>query len=278
MDGKQLEVDCPSCNCRLAVDVRTARVLRWSTPKETDPLGRPKVTEQDWDSAIGRVRRRGERLRDGFASALAQEQAKEEELDRRFDSVARRLREREPEQAAVRMDAAPGLAGSKPWPRGLAWARRLAALGSPARGAAVPWIVSRADALGLDPAAHAAVRTLPDGGSEAAAVELQRQGFQVRGALGIWVQETADSGEGAAAPTAPALVIEPEEPDLALLEPAADGPLEPEVLVSALAAARAAGRSWLALRLTSFDPREALVEAAGFRLSHLELCWSRGPR
>ena len=66
MDPKQIDVECPACKARLAVDVLTARVVRWTDAERPLRGRRPSVTEADWDAAVDRMSRRKELSQDAF--------------------------------------------------------------------------------------------------------------------------------------------------------------------------------------------------------------------
>ena len=84
MDAKQLDVDCPCCKSRLAVDVRTSRVVRWAPPEELDEAGRPVVREERWQEVRDRALGRRAEASDRFDEALRKEQNREAELDELF--------------------------------------------------------------------------------------------------------------------------------------------------------------------------------------------------
>jgi len=84
MDAKEIQIDCPCCRSRLAVDVRTARVVRWAREEEVDPSGKPKVRGEDWDTAHGRVQTRLESAEERFEAGLGRERTREQDLDELF--------------------------------------------------------------------------------------------------------------------------------------------------------------------------------------------------
>lgn len=84
MESKEIHIDCPCCRSRLAVDVRTSKVLRWNREGEVDPSGKPKVSEEDWHSATGRVESRLSSAEDVFDAGLAREKNRSRDLDELF--------------------------------------------------------------------------------------------------------------------------------------------------------------------------------------------------
>lgn len=96
METKQIEVDCPCCQSRLAIDVRTARVLRSRPKGQVDEAGKPKVGEADWTDAFGKVKTR-EAERDGRLGAMLDEQRRRsDELESRFQAARKKLEGPEP--------------------------------------------------------------------------------------------------------------------------------------------------------------------------------------
>ncbi len=87
---KEIRVECPACDERLAIDVRSARVVAHQSPKRTDSSGRPKLTEGDWDAALSRVQNRSDRGDDLLEQALTREQGLEDKLDGLFGAVEAR--------------------------------------------------------------------------------------------------------------------------------------------------------------------------------------------
>ena len=88
---KEIRVECPACDERLAIDVRSARVVAHQSPRRTDSAGRPKLTEGDWDAAMSRVQDRSKRGDDLLDRALKREQGLENKLDSLFGSVQSRM-------------------------------------------------------------------------------------------------------------------------------------------------------------------------------------------
>ncbi len=84
MDTKQIDVTCPCCKSRLAVDVRTSKILRWSPEREVDELGKTRPTESGWERALGKAQTRPGEGADPFDAALRKEKEREADLDRRF--------------------------------------------------------------------------------------------------------------------------------------------------------------------------------------------------
>ncbi len=93
MDAKEILVECPCCASRLAVDVRTGKLLRWSRAGEVDPTGRPVVREEDWDQAHGRVKSRLDSAEDRFEAGLGRERSRERDLDDLFRRTQEKLGE-----------------------------------------------------------------------------------------------------------------------------------------------------------------------------------------
>src|SRR5687767_350485 len=58
MEAKQFEVVCPCCTNRLTIDTRTQKVLRSRPKEQVDETGKPKLDEQDWSQAFGKVKAR----------------------------------------------------------------------------------------------------------------------------------------------------------------------------------------------------------------------------
>lgn len=81
MEAKEVAIRCPCCDSRIVVDVRTQKVLTWSRAGEVDAEGRPKMTEEDWDSAHKRATGRLGDSVDKFDAGLMREQKRERDLD-----------------------------------------------------------------------------------------------------------------------------------------------------------------------------------------------------
>lgn len=90
MGSKEVEVTCPCCKSRLAVDVRTEKVVRCQRPEERDAAGRSVVREEDWESALGKVEGRLGTGEDRFDASLKREQDREKDLDRLFEDLKKR--------------------------------------------------------------------------------------------------------------------------------------------------------------------------------------------
>jgi len=93
---KEITVDCPCCEAKLVIDVRTATVVRHATPDKLDEFGKPLQDQGRWDAAVDKVS--GPRPgADAFDSALRKEQSRSRDLDDLFDrarsKVDRRKRE-----------------------------------------------------------------------------------------------------------------------------------------------------------------------------------------
>ena len=260
MDAKEIDLACPACRVRLAIDVRTARVLRWAEPTETDPLGRPKVTERDWDAAVGRVRAREDRVGDLFETALAREREREGELDARFAAMSDRSGGPDAATAADRRS-------------GRSLADAIVHL-EVERGLGDPWVLDRAGAL---EAREAVLRTLPHRDFAVAAAELARLGFHVGHCSEIWARSVGARPRADVTPSH----ISTDGLGLALtsdLDEAADPALERTRIDGALVAAESEGAGTLAVRSASFSKHEAWLAEVGFRRSHFEQVWVRTSR
>ena len=97
MQKKQIEITCPCCSSKLAVDVLTETVLRASAPAELDETGRPKVDTKRWTGAEERVEDRSAKAEDRLESALSAEKDKETRLDDLFDKARAKVKRRESE-------------------------------------------------------------------------------------------------------------------------------------------------------------------------------------
>ena len=258
MEPKENDVRCPSCRATLAVDVRTGRVMRWSEYTETDPLGRPKVTDRDWEAALGRVRSREGRAADVFESALEREKNRERELEERFDALGH-PREIEP--------------GDESRARGHGLALAIVELERELEQPTV-YALDRAEALG---AAHGPVRTLPQGTPSVVAAELVRHGCQPSAALGVWVRPVGALARREASPTEVrcdglGLALAPD------LEPSLEPELARARVDGALVEAERLGARHLALRCPLGAPHESWLAEQAFALSHFEQLWDRTTR
>jgi len=92
MDAKQLEISCPCCKSRLAVDVRTGAVVRAVRPEQTDETGRPVVREEDWSTAVDKVRQRSDGAGSKLDAALQKEREKASRLDELFKQASNKLK------------------------------------------------------------------------------------------------------------------------------------------------------------------------------------------
>jgi len=97
METKQIEITCPCCSTRLAIDVRTATVLRAAGPQEVDETGKAVLDESRWDSAAQRVAGRTEAGRGEFDAAVEKERVRERDLDDLFEKAREKLRRRKGE-------------------------------------------------------------------------------------------------------------------------------------------------------------------------------------
>ena len=84
MDSKEVRIDCPCCESRLVIDVRTAKVLSWRKKGETDETGKPVLRESDWSAASDRVSRRLGTAADKFDESLTREKGRARDLDELF--------------------------------------------------------------------------------------------------------------------------------------------------------------------------------------------------
>lgn len=100
MDTRQIEVNCPCCESKLVIDVRTCTVLKHAPPEQLDETGRPILDAGRWNAATERVNDRGARGGDGFDQALGKEQGRGEELDDLFDKAKAKMKRRKEEDDA----------------------------------------------------------------------------------------------------------------------------------------------------------------------------------
>lgn len=91
METKETQVECPCCQSRLEIDLRTGTVLRWRKKGETDELGKPALREGDWSSASERVSKRLGSAADKFDESLSREKAREKDLDELFRKASKKL-------------------------------------------------------------------------------------------------------------------------------------------------------------------------------------------
>lgn len=278
MDPKQIEVECPACNSRLAVDVLTARVVRWKGSTDVAAAGPglaggPTVTEEDWDAALRRLSTRKERSTSAFEAAFSKEQARARDLDDLFGEAAELAARRQQQRDASwdRTTATDPLhAGSRKgyFPGGPA-ADRWRAEAAAARGdhrVLTPPVTdptARGDVLEL--------AVLP--GAEALAAELAAAGYRPTEPRAVWWAAADALGEtlGDEVP----LAIDPAGAVGSVTLP--DQPADLASLADRVrVAAAATGVERVALRgLAIGDQEDALVER-GFSVSHHVLVWRRG--
>lgn len=92
---KEIEVDCPCCEAKLLIDVRSARVLRHSTPDRLDEFGKPiRGDTSKWDAAKERIDRARSRGTGAFDEALGREKKRARDLDDLFDRAKKKVDER----------------------------------------------------------------------------------------------------------------------------------------------------------------------------------------
>jgi hypothetical protein len=91
MDSKEVKIDCPCCQSRLEIDVRTSSVLRWRKKGETDETGKPVLRESDWSAASERVNRRLGSAGDKFDESLTREKGRKQDLDDLFRKANEKL-------------------------------------------------------------------------------------------------------------------------------------------------------------------------------------------
>ena len=91
---KEIEIDCPCCDSRLLVDVRTQTVLRHSPKASLDEFGKPVQDGKRWDAAAKTVSDRGARSEDAFNSALDREKSRGRDLDDLFKKAREKVDER----------------------------------------------------------------------------------------------------------------------------------------------------------------------------------------
>ncbi|MFT5287616.1 MAG: hypothetical protein ACI8TQ_003804 [Planctomycetota bacterium] len=94
MEIKEIAVSCPCCESRLAIDVGTQKVMRWSRKEELDATGKPVVRSEDWDTAFDRVANRQSSATDKFDDALNREKSREKDLDDLFRKAKSKLDEK----------------------------------------------------------------------------------------------------------------------------------------------------------------------------------------
>jgi hypothetical protein len=92
MDQKEVRVACPCCESRLEIDVRTSKIVRWSRKEELDETGKPKLGEQDWKVAAGRVSDRSSSALDRFDASLSREKNRSKDLDELYRKAQEKAR------------------------------------------------------------------------------------------------------------------------------------------------------------------------------------------
>lgn len=91
---KELEIDCPCCDTRLLVDVRTGQILRHTPKAELDEFGKPSKDAGAWDRANSTVADRTARGTDAFDAALSKEKSRTKDLDDLFDRAKSKVSDR----------------------------------------------------------------------------------------------------------------------------------------------------------------------------------------
>lgn len=84
MSAKEIEITCPCCQSRLAVDVLTAKVMRHEA-------GNASATRDTWASAQDKVRGRTASGLDKLDQALESERGKADRLDDLFRKAKDKL-------------------------------------------------------------------------------------------------------------------------------------------------------------------------------------------
>lgn len=95
METKQIEVDCPCCDTRLTIDVRTRTVLKHVRAEQRDGDGFVKPDDERWGTAVDRAETRVDSAQDKLDRAMREEREKESRLDDLFDKANERLRDRD---------------------------------------------------------------------------------------------------------------------------------------------------------------------------------------
>jgi hypothetical protein len=91
MDTKDIQLDCPCCQSRLEVDVRSGKVLRWRPKGDLGEPGKPVVRESDWGSASQKVNQRMDAAADKFDQSLSREKNRTRDLDELFRKANEKL-------------------------------------------------------------------------------------------------------------------------------------------------------------------------------------------
>lgn len=102
---KEIEIDCPCCEARILIDVRTQSVLRHTPKSERNELGRPDGGTSAWDRAHAKVSARKGRGTDAFDDALSREQSREKNFDDLFEKAKAKVDGRKKAQEAEGGDA-----------------------------------------------------------------------------------------------------------------------------------------------------------------------------
>ncbi len=97
METKEVAIRCPCCDSRITVDVRTQKIVTWRRAGEVDHTGKPIVTDEDWNSAQGRVEGRLAAGEDRFDANLAREKSREKDLDDLFKKMSDKLKDADDE-------------------------------------------------------------------------------------------------------------------------------------------------------------------------------------
>jgi len=91
VSAKEIEVTCPCCQSRLAIDVLTAKVLRHERVEAVGGSG------DRWESAQDRVRGRTSSGTEKLDRALDSERGKADRLDDMFRKAQENLRQPDPD-------------------------------------------------------------------------------------------------------------------------------------------------------------------------------------
>lgn len=91
MDQKEVKLDCPCCQSRLEIDVRTASIVRWRKKGELDETGKPVLREGDWSAASERVSKRLGSAGDKFDESLSREKKRTQDLEELFRKAHEKL-------------------------------------------------------------------------------------------------------------------------------------------------------------------------------------------
>lgn len=273
MDPKQIEVECPSCNGRLAIDVLTARVVRWAGAESPSRSQRPSVTEEDWDAAVDRMSRRKELSQDAFEAAFSKERARDRSLDDLFDRAADRAlgHGEEPDGAVDRTGSTEPLRGTL---------GATPSSGDPAAAVRELWRLEEAAARGdrrilvpltADPCARGdAVELAALPGVEDLVGELAAAGFRPVETRAVW-SAPAESSEAPAGDQE----LHFDASRVAAVATWAGGDV-PSLATAIRCAAGAAGARRVGLRGVELGRYVAELTAAGFEVCHHVQLWRRG--